>query len=901
MFWLLVIGLLVMMMLVLELSGGLGLHHEQVFDLKGAGVIAFLDAMSTLPQGLFVLVFGAVVFLLWAIRHFINTAVWRWVLVGLLGGILLVFSGFRAWFAVYEAQQSRLPSAMRVTASVHISQISDGFFDEIQGSGFRQVAVLTDIQPLQTGKPVSNVKGLADKSVNNPWLHSISEYEDNHRAVSLGDVNAIDEIPSSKNLVLPNTLKVLISAYPSSEIHHQKKRGQGFDIAVLNQLKPNQTVIMDLSLTPVKSGQYQDGFDEFRWLRSQHIDAKASILEVKHILPLQEATEPKWQIWMNEWRWHLRQHFLSDWAKQSTDRQQAKAVTLSLLTGDRSLISQETKVLYQFAGISHLLAISGTHVVFLAIMVSLMLMSLINHYFSSVYRYMPRWMIRWGIVVVVSGLYALFTGFDVPAARTVLLFIVLGGLRFLLLPQAMMKSLFMIAVMMAWYDPYVLWQVGFWLSFVAVAILVAYEQGWLGLNPDFSLSEILQADRPMMALLGVVWQVFKVSCRLQFWLFLALLPLTLLLFGKVSLMGLIVNLFAIGLFGWVIVPINLLAGVLYLIVPVIADGLWSLVSLLIYGLNQSLMGLSQASWSSLAWLYFPMSLAMVLLVVLLSLPFLLPKAMLSRWLSIPPLLLLGFVLFNQKISTSTALLVLPTQYAHQQALLLQHGKESWLFLADFSQTDGQKTKAQIEQQSTKQGQRLIDILKQQGIDYLSGVVIQTPSANLVKVADVVSHQVLIGQLWQANIPYHQGLAHLPQQGSDKGKISVQSCEQSHQWHPDSKGLSISAITGWSNINDPSVWGCSLMIKSPQNIEVKFLQKDNASKESLSANNIIIDASHSPRLWRLWQYMCMADTQMGMAVDATSLWLIHSKASLHNESFHRQIVHDLDTNNRLILP
>lgn len=45
--------------------------------------------------------------------------------------------------------------------------------------------------------------------------------------------------------------------------------------------------------------------------------------------------------------------------------QDGVAVTLSLLTGDRSLISDETTALYRFGGISHLLAISGTHVLFL--------------------------------------------------------------------------------------------------------------------------------------------------------------------------------------------------------------------------------------------------------------------------------------------------------------------------------------------------------------------------------------------------------------------------------------------------------------------------------------------------------------------------------------------------------
>lgn len=62
----------------------------------------------------------------------------------------------------------------------------------------------------------------------------------------------------------------------------------------------------------------------------------------------------------------------------------------------------------------------------------------------------------------------------------------------------------------------------------------------------------------------------------SYW-FVAMLPISIFLFGKVSLWGLVVNLGAIGLFSAVIVPLNLLAGVLFAIVPPVADLLWSVV------------------------------------------------------------------------------------------------------------------------------------------------------------------------------------------------------------------------------------------------------------------------------------------------------------------------------------
>ena len=48
-------------------------------------------------------------------------------------------------------------------------------------------------------------------------------------------------------------------------------------------------------------------------------------------------------------------------------------------------------------------------------------------------------------------------------------------MRLSLLPVSTMRVLLALAVLMAWCDPYVLWQAGYWLSFVAVALLLEYE------------------------------------------------------------------------------------------------------------------------------------------------------------------------------------------------------------------------------------------------------------------------------------------------------------------------------------------------------------------------------------------------------------------------------------------
>ncbi len=208
---------------------------------------------------------------------------------------------------------------------------------------------------------------------------------------------------------------------------------------------------MSLTLAPLATSEEAinnpTGFDSYRWLRGRHIDGVANILSVgtpianvvgssntidgsnpndsSIQLSVQTLTQSsgllataypssyleRLRIRIDQGRWQLRQSFYQHWPLLTPAQQQARAVTLSLLTGDRSLINRETKDLYQLAGISHLLAISGTHVLFLAIMLAGLAVLIFNRFRPTLYSYIPRWQVRWGVMISAAFIYALFTGF----------------------------------------------------------------------------------------------------------------------------------------------------------------------------------------------------------------------------------------------------------------------------------------------------------------------------------------------------------------------------------------------------------------------------------------------------------------------------------------------------------
>src|SRR3989344_5574546 len=173
--------------------------------------------------------------------------------------------------------------------------------------------------------------------------------------------------------------------------------------------------------------------------------------------------------------------------------------------------------------------------------------------------------------VVLAAAYALFSGWGVPAERTVIMLaaiavLQLSGRRW---PWPQVWLWACAAVVVA--DPWALAQAGFWLSFVAVGIL-------------FATNSIAGSAYPTSAR-----HHFYALIREQWVVTLALTPLTLLLFGQVSVVGFAANLVAIPWVTLVVTPLAL-GGVLW-------APLWSLAALSLQPLAALLQWLALWPWA----------------------------------------------------------------------------------------------------------------------------------------------------------------------------------------------------------------------------------------------------------------------------------------------------------------
>ncbi len=282
-------------------------------------------------------------------------------------------------------------------------------------------------------------------------------------------------------------------------------------------------------------------------------------------------------------------------------------VLAALTVGDQAAIERDDWELFRTTGIAHLVSISGVHVTMFAWLAAALA--------GGAWRRSPRamrWLpaptaARWLGLAAAAG-YALLAGWGVPAQRTVLMLAVAVVLRSAGWRWPWALVLLAAAVVVTAVDPWALLQPGFWLSFTAVALLMASEPA-AGAPPP--------GPGPRGLLAG--------HLRAQAVATLGLAPLSLVFFQQFSAVGVLANLVAIPLVTLLITPLAL-AGML---VP----GLWAVSAWLVQALVWGLGWLAQvplAVWQVPAapgWLVVAAALGAAVAV--------LPAPWAWRWLALP--------------------------------------------------------------------------------------------------------------------------------------------------------------------------------------------------------------------------------------------------------------------------
>lgn len=308
-----------------------------------------------------------------------------------------------------------------------------------------------------------------------------------------------------------------------------------------------------VTLKPIFGQLNEAGVDSERYYFSQGILAKAFVVRNTSF----------WVIKQNSWRQWFKQK-----VTQKIDTYPHASLLLALSFADRTGITSEQWQWLKASGLSHLIAISGLHIS-IAFGLGTSTMLLIARCIQRGYWLaMPVGMV---VAIVYSGL----AGFTLPTQRALVMLFIAATLYYLGVRMShVQRLLWVLTVMVAW-NPLAVLSNSFWLSFIAVVIVIYVmlgqgKEGW----------------------------VFN-WIRSHMVLSIVMLPLIAVVFNGFSLVSPFYNMFFVPWFSFIVVPLLFIALLLTMCSPLLADYIWLLVDRTLVPLSYSLP-FSSHSWVALS-------------------------------------------------------------------------------------------------------------------------------------------------------------------------------------------------------------------------------------------------------------------------------------------------------------
>ncbi|WP_025917217.1 DNA internalization-related competence protein ComEC/Rec2 [Herminiimonas sp. CN] len=401
-------------------------------------------------------------------------------------------------------------------------------------------------------------------------------------------------------------------------------------------------------------------------------------------------------------------------------------VIVALVVGDQRGIDQSDWKVFNRSGIGHLISISGLHItmvagLFAAFAQWLWRRSLFTG--AELPLLLPAQKVAALSGVVIALLYVLLAGFGVPAQRTLYMLTVVAVAlwfgRLTSVSHVLCAALLAVAVLDPWA---VLWP-GYWLSFGAVAIIL-YASVGRAESPRHSIEASGRQTR---------WrQTLTSAARTQYVVTLGLVPLTMLLFGQVSLVSPLANAVAIPLVSLLVTPLALAGSVL----PAPLSGwILTLAHALVTWLADGLQWL--ASWPGAVW-SAPLPSWWVFLFALLGTLWLLaPRGWPLRWLGLAGWLPL--LLNSPTLPQPGRMWVTAFDVGQGTALLIETPQHRLLY----------DTGPYYSPQSNGGNRVILPYLKTRGIAALDALVVSHNDSDHSGGALSILDEIKVGQVWSS--------------------------------------------------------------------------------------------------------------------------------------------------------
>jgi competence protein ComEC len=489
------------------------------------------------------------------------------------------------------------------------------------------------------------------------------------------------------------------------------------------------------------------GFDAEAWMLEQDIRAQGTVRNG----PRDDAP-----VLLEECLWRFNplvdraRAALRERLQQVLAQRRYAPVIVALVMGDQGPIRDEDWALFNRTGISHLVSISGLHITMIAAAVALLA--------GALWRRSPR-LLRVATVPTVRALaaiaggyaYCLLAGWGVPAQRTLLMLGVVAIGRCWRVQLGAATILAAAALLVCLWDPWAVLAAGFWLSFGAVACIFLASGGRMTPPPGWR-------------------HALREAVRMQGAITLGQVPLTLAIFGQVSLVAPLANAVAIPLVSYLVAPLSLagaglcaLGGAgLGLGTPLLVLAEW------LFGVLAAwLQWLTQPSWS---WFCLPMPPLWTIAAALAG----------CAWLLAPP----GWPLRWAGLCWTLPMFLWPVDRPGPQALwvtALDVGQGMSLVLETVDTVVVFDTGPRYTAESDAGGRVLVPYLRGRGIGRVDMLVVSHQDADHAGGASSLLHALPVQQVWSSVPAGHRLLS---------GAGAVRRCEAGQQWASASLQLTV---------------------------------------------------------------------------------------------------------------
>jgi competence protein ComEC len=404
---------------------------------------------------------------------------------------------------------------------------------------------------VETSQLLATVDGVISKQqVNLPSKISLSWY---------GGVFGVEQRKSQNRAELKN-------AQQTSQVNPQEERDQ---VAITLQrapmpILPGERWSMTVRLKAPHGNSNPGGFDFELWLWEQGIQATGYVRSgANDAAPILMAQT--WQHPVEQLRYKVRDAIFArmsaaDSSVQTLSHTSDAGIVAALVTGDQQSIERADWDVFRTTGVAHLMSISGLHITMFAWGAVILVGWLYRRSTHLCLAYpAPQAALLGGLLL--ATLYAIFSGWGVPSQRTIWMLAAVTFLR-LFGKRWPWPTVWMLAcVVVVLIDPWSLLQAGFWLSFVAVGVLFATDMNQLEIQQKNASNDTLNVNQQLSRsrrFADTIKKKLWLGGREQLIITLVLTPLTLLLFGQVSVVGLLANALAIPWVTLVVTPLAML-------------------------------------------------------------------------------------------------------------------------------------------------------------------------------------------------------------------------------------------------------------------------------------------------------------------------------------------------------